>query len=138
LALIPQAETYTPPVLPMLSSPPSAPPADTFINTSQQPITPRSTAAVSDYFARQPATSAQPLAQLTALSPVPESPSPQLPALSSIPTLAPLSEAFPVLPEPNTRILPTSPSSSHIGSDLLLRNSEKTANPNVSARLFRP
>jgi len=79
--------------------------------------------------------------QLAALPPVPEIPNPQPSFSSPLTTLAPLSESLPAvpltLPEPSTQLIMPSPTPNPVGSDLLLRNSGRTVNPNISARVFR-
>ena len=98
-----------------------------------QPATSKPAVAVDDFFTRQTTPSVTPVVQqmvsqpLAALSPMPEIPVPSLsPVLSPLTALSPVSE-----------ILPAPLKSSHVGSDLLLRNSGKTTNPNASAHVFR-
>jgi len=139
LVLTPSAaETYIPPLL--SPSPPVVSPANTFASTPQ-PATP-SPSGVQNYFARQatpsPLSSPLPMQQLAALPPVPEIPANPQPSFSpSLTTLAPLSESAPTLPEPSTQLTTTLPMPHPVGSDLLLRNSGQTTNPNASARVFR-
>ena len=134
-----QAVPYIPPT-PQLPSPSPVMPADTYA-TIPQSATPKPP-VVGEFFVRQIAPSlnataqqlaAQPLAALPSISGIDLQSSP----LSSLPTLAPLSESLPPLPESSIPLLPALPMPPHVGSDLLLHNSGRTTNPNSSARVFR-
>jgi len=130
---LPLAVPYTPPV----PSPPPALSAGIFANVPPS-ATVNPAVAVENFFTRQTVASTPPLpeqplteqpvaGQLTAMYSAPEvSDSSSLPLLSPLTTLAPLTE-----------ILPTSPVSHHVGSDLLLHNSGQKTSPNASARIFQ-
>ena len=133
-----RAATYTPPT-------PSLPPSpvqstETFADIPQ-PAPPRPVAA-GGYFTTRTAPSVQQTQQaqqLTALPSIPEIPNHQPSSLSPLTVLAPLSETLPTLPTlpESTQLVPTLPAPHPVGSELLLRNSGRTTNPNTSAQVFR-
>ena len=89
-----------------------------------------------DFFIRQPVANVTPNVQQTSLQQL--SPLlPSAPAAPSLQTLAPLTEALSPVPEATSR-LPLTPTTHHVGSDLLLRNSTQPANLDTPARVFRP
>jgi len=134
------AATYTPSSTSFISQ------ANTYSEVARSAV-PQPAIAVDEFFVQRPTGANVPLAtpQQTVLLPsiaeVPATPTTTATTtttmLAPLTSLAPLSEVLSMLPEP-VQLLPTLPVPTHVGSDMLLRNSAQPMNPNASAGVFRP